>query len=464
MLIAVEELFQRPLLTVEPMIHALPRAVKFSGSASGDVEKLARLAIAAITSSGWAPSRDGSYAGILASSNDRWTHCLVSWAPHTGLPSYPELRWAVQKRLPNALRKPRLEQFSKPKFAAGTQSADVSAQVEGFDQDPTEIKEALEDLQIDETDEKNRVAHVRNDLKGHGFEAIAWFQPYHVWNEETWGAYFDGRKLDDLALSFLDDFKSQKVRAPHSLAALLAFGLTYAHEMFHARVEAALSWMEINAQQPRHLRYNERVYQSLRETPDWLEEALANWSAWNWFKSSGVQSLLVRMSLNEEALARIVAASLDLSPPGYREWRLGHHADAWRALANQLSTGNPKIPKAGFVLPLETTLTGPFPYDFLPSDVPMRLVGGGAIADRLQSYPATFNVPPRRELERALKHFRHNLDASGGKGGHQKWTGPDQRAFILPTRDPVSRQVFKTFLHHVGIDKATYVRQVRPNL
>jgi hypothetical protein len=67
-------------------------------------------------------------------------------------------------------------------------------------------------------------------------------------------------------------------------------------------------------------------------------------------------------------------------------------------------------------------------------------------------------------LERALDHFRHNLDTSGGKGGRQKWTGPDQRAFILPTRDPVSTGVFKTFLHHVGIDKATYVRQVRPNL
>ena len=73
-------------------------------------------------------------------------------------------------------------------------------------------------------------------------------------------------------------------------------------------------------------------------------------------------------------------------------------------------------------------------------------------------------MPPRRELERALKHFNHSLDASGGKGGHQKWTGPDRRAFTLPTRDPVSPVVFNAFLHHVGIDKAAYVRQVRPNL
>jgi hypothetical protein len=308
------------------------------------------------------------------------------------------------------------------------------------------------------------VDDVRKDVKGQGFEAIAWFQPYHVWTEETWGIYFDARKLDDLALSFLDDFKSARVHGSHSLAALLAFGLTYAHELFHARVEAALSWLEINAQQPRHLRYKDRVYQALRETPDWLEEALANWSAWSWFKAPGIQSLVARMASNADGLDRVVEASLDLAPPGYQEWRLGHQPSTWRTFANQLSTGNPKINATGIGLPLESVLTGPLPYDFQPADIPLRFVGPGVIADRLQSHPATFNVPPRRELERALKHFRHSLDASGGKGGHQKWTGPDQRAFILPTRDPVSPGVFKTFLHHVGIDKATYVRQVRPNL
>lgn len=67
-------------------------------------------------------------------------------------------------------------------------------------------------------------------------------------------------------------------------------------------------------------------------------------------------------------------------------------------------------------------------------------------------------------LEGAHKQFRHSLDVSGGKGSHQKWTGPDQRAFILPTREPVSPGVFMTLLHHVGLDKDTYVRQVRPYL
>ncbi len=470
--LAMEHFSQRPVLTAARLLPSLPRAAKFPQPTSGDPEKLARAAIAAIAASGWPPSRDGNYVGILPGAAARRAQGLVSWTPHTGLPSYPEVRWAVQRRLPVALRNPRSEQMGKPKFDTVIQPAQDSVQVQGFDPESTNLKDALDELQLDQTDLRSRVDDVRKDVEGQGFEAIAWFQPYHVWTEGTWGIYFDARKLDDLALSFLDDFRSQRVHGSHSLAALLAFGLTYTHELFHARVEAALSWQELNAQQPRHLRYMERVYQARRETPEWLEEALANWSAWNWFKPRGIQAVVACMSSNPEGLDRVVETSLDLSPPGYQEWRLGHRSGTWRTFANQLSTGNPRTAAPGIPLPLESVLIGPLPhalphalpYDFLPADIPLRFVGPGVIADRLQSHPATFNVPPRRELERALRHFRHSLDAASGKGGHQKWTGPDQRAFILPTRDPVSTGVFKTFLHHVGIDKATYVRQIRPNL
>jgi hypothetical protein len=177
-----------------------------------------------------------------------------------------------------------------------------------------------------------------------------------------------------------------------------------------------------------------------------------------------MQAVFSQLSSNTGGLDRVVEASLDLSPPGYQEWRLGHQLATWRTFATQLTTAKPKLAAPGIGLPLESIVGKRLPYDFQPFDIPLRFVGSGVIADRLQSHPATFNVPPRREMEKALRHFRHNLDASGGKGGHQKWTGPDQRAFILPTRDPVSTGVFKTFLHHVGIDKATYVRNVRPNL
>jgi hypothetical protein len=462
--IGIKEIYQKPVVTVDHLFEWLPLASKFLIPASGNAQKIQNSCLAAIASSGLRAPRDGSYTILLPAVKSQNANGLVTWLPSNGLPSYPEVRWAVQKRLPSALNKPRINQFNKPKFDTVMQTAQDSVQVQGIDPESTALKDVMDEIQLDQSDIRNRVDDIRSDVKNQGFEAIAWFQPYHVWTEETWGIYFDARKLDDLALSFLEDFKSHCIHGSHSLAAYLAFGLTYTHELFHARVEAALSWMEINVHQPRHLRYKKNVYQALRETPEWLEEALANWSAHEWFKSQNVQSMVIRMASKAEGLDRVVEASLDLAPPGYKDWRLGHDFRTWRTFANQLGTGKPKIAANAMGLPLESVLTSFLPYDFQFVDIPLHLVGPGVIADRLQSHPATFNVPPRRELERALKHFSHSLDVSGGKGGHQKWTGPDQRAFTLPTRDPVSKVVFKTFLHHVGIDKATYVRQVRPNL
>ncbi|MGE0673511.1 MAG: hypothetical protein AB7O64_10670 [Methylibium sp.] len=463
-LLAMEEIHQRPVLTAERLLPHLPLAATFAARGSHSLRTIERAATTAIAESGWAESRDGTYVGLLSIPMGRERIGLVTWKPYAGLPAYPEVRWAIQRRLPRALLNPRLRHSGRPEFEHAAKPRDETVVVLDGSADGPDPVEALDDLQLDDTDFRTRVDEVRRDTQAHGFEAIAWFQPYHSWTEETWGIFFDARKLDDLALSFLDDFKSQRIFASPSDAARLAFGLTYAHEMFHGRVEATLSWLEISALQPRHQRYKQRVYDALREAPDWLEEALANWSAWDWFRSAPVQALFSRRMPTLDGLQRVVESSLDLSPPGYRDWRVGHQAATWRTFATQLSTGSPKPTAPAIGLPLESTIRGPLPYGIQAADIPLRFVGPGVIADRLHSHPATFNVPTRRELERALKHFKHDVDPSGGKGGHQKWTGPDRRAFILPTRDPVSVGVFKTFLQHLGIDKTTYVRDVRPNL
>lgn len=456
---------QPPSVQAKLLLPFLPKATTFSAPSTLRPEALDRRSITAIEASGWLPSRDGTYMGIRHILVGTKKSCVLTWEPYSGPPSYSEVRWAVQRSLPQALRKPRLEHVGRPEFESDVNPSDQPAgTISGVDNGRQEWLDFLDDVQFDDRDYRERIDASRKDRQAQGFEAIAWFQPYHSYKEEVWGIYFDARKLDDLALSLLDDFRSHRIHASPSHAARLAFGLTYAHELFHARVEAALSWLELNAQQPRHLRYKQRVYDALRETPEWLEEALANWTSWDWFQSAPVQALFARSMANLDGFRKIVESSLDLSPPGYREWRVGHQSFTWRNFTTQLTTGQAKESASALALPLESTLWGPLPYDFLASDIPLRFVGSGVIADRLQSQPATFNVPTRRELERALKFFRHILDVSGGKGGHQKWTGPDQRAFILPTRDPVSVGVFKTFLQHLGIDKATYVREVRPNL
>lgn len=449
-----------PVLTAEPLISLLPIAETIHVTDPSDFVTIEHSAVSKINQSNWPAPRDGCYSCILFSSDESEHKALVSWVPHTGLPSYPEVRWAIQKGVPRALLTSRFGLPGRPTIETSSQDATMVTIERGV----TDLKSVFDDLKLDDTDASSRSGDIKNSNETEGFEAIAWFQPYHVWTEETWGIYFDARKLDDFALSLLGDFKKNRLSGSQGLAGLLAFNLIYYHELFHAQVEAVLSWQELNARQPRYLRYNKNVYKVVRDTPEWLEEALANWFAWDWFKSSDTQELLSTMTSDVEALQQIVEDALDLSPPGYRDWRMGNELATWREFANQLSTGTVKVKplQAGF--PLESVIMEPLQFDFLHTDIPLRFVGKGNIADLLKSHPSTLNVPGRRELEQALRYFECVVDPSAGKGAHQKWTGPDNRAFPLPTRDPVSRKVFSSFLHHFGITKREYVNTIRPNL
>jgi hypothetical protein len=410
-----------------------------------------------IIASGYLPERSGSYTAIASLRGVSSKKYLLTWQPWEGKPSYPEVRAAVAKALPRALEIPLRSELGRTDFRGeylteGLAQPDLS---QGSD-----IWDALSDTHLDDRDMKDRIDKVRGALDAHGFEALAWYQGHHFWSEETWGIYIDAPRLDDFALSLWDDMRTRKCSVSMQQAAFLAIGLVLSHERFHARVEAASCWQELSSLSPSHKRYAERVYKVQKGTAAWLEEALANWAAWNWFQTHGLTSLSNGQPVDPKSLDLAVEATLDLSPAGYREWRLGHQPNTWRSFTAQLCKANP----AANPLPLESIIQGPLLYDLRDEDIPVRFIGGGSIASSLLAHPASFNVPSRREMERALRHLGHVLDSSGGKGGHQKWTAPDQRAFILPTKDPVSRTVFKSFLAHIGMDKSGYVRELRPSI
>jgi hypothetical protein len=65
--IGSKEINQRPKLTAVGLLPLLPRAATFAVPPSGDPEKIVRSAVTAIAASTFAPSRDGTYAGILPS-------------------------------------------------------------------------------------------------------------------------------------------------------------------------------------------------------------------------------------------------------------------------------------------------------------------------------------------------------------------------------------------------------------
>ena len=103
-------------------------------------------------------------------------------------------------------------------------------------------------------------------------------------------------------------------------------------------------------------------------------------------------------------------------------------------------------------------LNGPLPFDYIESDIPVWFVGQGTISDLF------FSTPSRTEAKRILKCFDYEVISGRGKGSHEIWTGPDNRSFSLPLRDPLSRLVFTNLLNHLGINKETYLQEIRPHL
>ncbi len=68
------------------------------------------------------------------------------------------------------------------------------------------------------------------------------------------------------------------------------------------------------------------------------------------------------------------------------------------------------------------------------------------------------------EAKRILKYFDYQMIRGRGKGSHEIWTGPDNRSFSLPVRDPLSQLVFRNLLHHFELTKEAYLQELRQEL
>ena len=453
--------------TIDALVTLLPVGVLIPSV--GEAEHLReRQGKKGLNASRIGPPRDGCHRAVIARAVTGKMAAFITWAPRGDLPSYPELRAAVQAILPTALQRPRRSDISPPDF--DTTLADPNRRRTTIDLGPFDgegwdrIVDGVRDIRPLDAELANRSARARDRVSKQGFEAIGWYQPFHIWNEETWGIYLDADRLLDLACGMHADLSAGGNRS-FGLAILLAIGMVYQHEIFHARVEACSTWSEITSHKAKHLPYHQRVYQALRETDAWHEEALANWWAWSWFKKNEESLRHQNLVRKLDTVEQTVRDWLSLSPPGYRNWRIGDDSIAWYLFATELVSGKPLGAPGKRPLPIASLLDIYRYMDFLAIDIPTHIVGEGLIVDFLQANPSTFGTPSRREAERALKHYFHYvLNTQRGKGSHELWTGPDNRGFPLPRTDPLSRNVFKNFLDHFGLNKEKYVREVRPQL
>ena len=359
-----------------------------------DTEKLQQIARKAILASDTL-SPYGRYTGILASAIPDEADLVLLSKPFKGLPSFDDIKNAVQYRLPMALRKPRLDNVAMS-TSASTDAISVANvalhRINGFDTRSPTWKTGFSDGQYNFDEREQGARRGRDALKSHGFEAIAWYQPWHTYCDEAWGIYFDARMLDDVVCAFLEDLNHDStIGISDGLASQLFFGLVYEHEIFHARLEASTASQELTATKSRYVRYQDKVYRPTLGTSACLEEALANWWAWSWLQAESALMLMSGLirSQQQDALIGIVNATLDLSPPGYSDWRLGHDRESWRQLATQVTSGKQTHE---FGLPIEALLKGPLLFEFKPEDVPLHFVGDGQVCQRVLSSPATLNL------------------------------------------------------------------------
>ena len=452
-----------PSFDFKPFVASLPPGlvVKLPSDDPDVVERAAQRAVVQNPDERNPPPREGWYQAVVAGTNPKQRRALITWVPHRGLPPYPEVRAAAQRRLPRAFVSTKRSDITPPEIADRLNVAQ-SDDVTSLPFDPSRLDWlGDEDFSLGFEDPADVARTAKDRLREHGFECVGWYQPHHIHSEDTWGIYIDAPLLDEMGCSIAEDLRTHGVRrGRNALAAKLALVLVYRHELFHAKVEAALTWLELQALQPKFRPYNVQVYAALKGTDGHLEEALANFASWAWISADAVMQQLTGQLTDEDrkAIERVIRYHLDLSPPGYRRWSEGRHAETWRTLTTQMVQGRPKLPSPGIGLPIEPMLRGVLPFDFDEwRDVPCRFLGQGRIASSLHAAPATLNVPQRQEVRKVIqRHFSYELVRGAGKGSHEKFRHASGRMFPLPMRDPVSMTVFKNFLDHFELSKNDY--------
>jgi hypothetical protein len=161
----------------------------------------------------------------------------------------------------------------------------------------------------------------------------------------------------------------------------------------------------------------------------------------------------LKKNCNDREEIRIFEMLFELSPPGYSNWEDGDDVWTWRSFATELVEGVPFDSDGRRPLPLEGLLRQMAGFEPLPEDIPTRWFGKGSHADDL------FSVPSRKEAIKFLKKHGYEL-RPGAKGSHEKWCqGASGECFILPSRNPLSRNVFGSLLSHFHIDKKHYKEQ-----
>lgn len=276
-------------------------------------------------------------------------------------------------------------------------------------------------------------------------DALAFYLPFHYFYPTWWGIYLVVEGVHRLA-EILKSAGRGSLETQDCVVASRIF--LFGHEQYHHCVESLSARLEVTHRNPAYKTGFEAHYRKTYNTPDCIEEALANAHALkrtlNAFKADPTK---------QRNLQKAFVEYLEHCPPGYNRamefTTPGPFKRAERRLAEDSHKASfPDIPDA------RPRLWKAFPHSFHPfrkrrSRVNYIVHRDSALVDRsmLSGRYLRYSELKKRLNSRGYSFVRQ------GKGSHEIWRGPSGTKFSVP-RHPgdLKRGTLSAILKQAGID------------
>ena len=215
-----------------------------------------------------------------------------------------------------------------------------------------------------------RTSKFQKLIDDYGKDAFGMYLPAHYYFKSgKWGIYLYVDIIEDRAYEL---YKEQhKFFKPNDFLTLneikkLYYYAVHRHEFFHYQTEVYATRAEILSHKPLYINYDRYVKKFVKNSSDWLEEALA--------ESSVLNSRLVTKvtKVSKKALKALYEYDLQFMPPGYKDYKCVKYGGPLAAhiyLASQIlqTKVNPL-----FFVPDNHTIKKEFLHDY--KEVPIYLV------------------------------------------------------------------------------------------
>ena len=207
-----------------------------------------------------------------------------------------------------------------------------------------DVRKALEELL--EGTGKNAKLKIPSGVQAPsmGTETYGCFAPYHYYHTHPhihWGIYLYFEPMIRWAATLYLVLHHKGETISFAQAFHLVWFAVFRHELFHYHVERFATRQEIAQRKPVYIPYKNNVFghSSIRDTEDWMEEALA--------QAVVLKSKLVcnKLGIGEKKLRKWLKKDFKRFGDGYRHFeckKYGGPTIAHRVLAAQIVTGHQK--------------------------------------------------------------------------------------------------------------------------